>query len=208
MAQVFNQRGDGVILRGGRVHRHKDDRHVHLTDNAASSLLDEALKRYKEVHFNLPARIVLHKTSPFNEDEMSGFRSAARQHGIERLDAVSLTKDTPIRLFRLGAYPPLRGTLLRLDDKQHCVYLRGSVDFYQTYPGPYIPHPLAFRCDDVEQTPRFLASEMLALSKMNWNDTQFDGGAPITITAARKVGGIMKYLSDDDRPARMYSHYM
>lgn len=208
MAQVFNQRGDGVILRGGPVHRHKDDRVVHLASDAATTLLDEALKRYKSVHFNLPARIVLHKTSPFNDEELNGFRSAASHHGIERFDAVSLTRETPARLFRLGAYPPLRGTLLHLDDKQHCLYMRGSVDFYQTYPGPYIPHPLAFRCDDTEQTPRFLANELLALSKMNWNDTQFDGGSPITITAARKVGGIMKYLADNDKPAVLYSHYM
>jgi hypothetical protein len=67
---------------------------------------------------------------------------------------------------------------------------------------------MEFRCDHVEETPKFLAREILALSKMNWNDTQFDGGSPITIAAARKVSGILKYVGPEDPLAHRYSHYM
>jgi hypothetical protein len=33
---------------------------------------------------------------------------------------------------------------------------------------------------------------MLALSKLNWNNTQFDGGEPMTLRAARRLGDIIK----------------
>jgi hypothetical protein len=56
------------------------------------------------------------------------------------------------RLFREGEYPPLRGTFLNLDRRTHALYTRGSVDFFSTYPGMYVPSPLRLICDDVEQT--------------------------------------------------------
>ena len=51
------------------------------------------------------------------------------------------------RLFRYGAYPPLRGTLLSLDAREQLLYTRGSVEFFSTYPGMYVPQPLALRHD-------------------------------------------------------------
>src|SRR6266404_1618918 len=48
-----------------------------------------------------------------------------------------------------------------------------------------------------EQTARFHAREVLALSKMNWNKTQFDGRDPITVRAARQVSRILKYTTDE-----------
>ncbi len=41
-----------------------------------------------------------------------------------------------------------------------------------------------------------LAREMLSLSKLNWNNTQFDGGEPITVRAARRVGDILKCVAE------------
>jgi hypothetical protein len=93
------------------------------------------------------------------------------------------------------------------DERNHLLYTRGSVDFFRTYPGMYVPRPLLIRCDEVEQTPTFLAREALALTKMNWNNTQFDNGDPITLRAARGVGNILKY-SEGDRPQPRYSYYM
>jgi hypothetical protein len=72
----------------------------------------------------------------------------------------------------------------------------------------YVPRPLGFRCEETEQTPRFLAQEILALTKMNWNNTQFDNDEPITVKAARNVGNILKYVSENDLIQSRYSFYM
>ncbi len=204
-AQVFNERGDGVVLRGGEAKLSKDDRQVHLSEEDAHGLLDNALKTYRDEHRTLPARLVLHKTSPHNEAELSGFGEALRANGVDSADFLSLGRSTT-RLFRGGEYPPLRGTFLTLDERTHLVYTRGSVDFFRTYPGMYVPRPLLIRCEEVEQTPAFLAREALALTKMNWNNTQFDNGDPITLRAARGVGDILKYIEGSPQPR--YSFYM
>jgi hypothetical protein len=208
MAQVFDERGDGVVVRGGQAEISKSDRAPHLSAQDSEVLLRDALARYRRTHETLPARVVLHKTSSFTGNELEGFRSAANAERVSRLDAVSMTdRETP-RLFRYGPYPPLRGTLLALDERDYLLYTRGSVDFYATYPGMYVPQPLLFRCEDVEAAPKQIAREMLALSKLNWNQTQFDGADPITIVAARKVGEILKYVGDGGRVAPRYAFYM
>lgn len=208
MAQVFDERGDGIVIRGGPVKLSKDDRIPHLSSEDAFFLLSEALGRYRDVHRTLPARIVVHKTSEFDAAELAGFLDVAKQRDIGAVDFLSFSAGGAPRLFRVGPYPPLRGTMLSLDARSHVLYTRGSVDFYSTYPGMYVPNPLLFRCDHVEQTPKFLAKEVLALSKMNWNDTKFDGSAPITITAAKRVGSILKYVEEGERIAPRYSYYM
>jgi hypothetical protein len=208
MAQVFDERGDGVVVRGAAVQLDKRDRTPHLTQSDAERLLRDALARYRREHKTLPARLVVHKTSRFNTDELEGMRAAAAAERVETADYLSVDGDATQRLFRYGAYPPLRGTWLALDSTEQLLYTRGSVDFFATYPGQYIPRPLLFRCDAIEATPRELAAETLALTKMNWNDTQFDQAAPITLVAARRVGRIMKYVGEERPLADRYSYYM
>ena len=60
-----------------------------------------------------------------------------------------------------------------------------------------------------ESTKQVLATEMLALSKLNWNKSQFDGGEPITVRAARQVGDILKCVPrDSDAAQRGFRFYM
>jgi hypothetical protein len=206
VAQVFNNRGNGVVVRGGPATVSKDDRQIHLNEDAARALMERALARYRDEHRTLPARVVVHKTSPHNGDEQRGFRAAIEAAGVHSCELLSLKKGYT-RLFRNGEYPPLRGTLLMLDEHSQILYTRGSVDFFATYPGMYMPRPLYIGCDLTDSTPKYLAQEILALTKMNWNQTQFDGGMPITIRAARQVGDILRHATSDKiQPA--YSHYM
>jgi hypothetical protein len=207
MAQVFDERGDGIVVRGAPVKLVKDDRTPHLQEEDAETLLARALQHYRREHSTAPARIVLHKTSRFNAAEREGFFTAAEGERIQNVDFVSVTERDAPRLYRNGAYPPLRGSMLTLDEREHILYTRGSVDYYATYPGMYVPRPLQFRCDETVSTPKHLAREILALTKMNWNKTQFDQSEPITISAARSVGAILKYVEGDKIETR-YSYYM
>ena len=205
-AQVFNERGDGVVLRGGTAKRSKEDRQIHMAGEDAYKLLDGALKTYRSEHRTLPARVVVHKTSSHNSAELEGFREALDSNGVDSADFLSLGKSFT-RLFRNGGYPPLRGTFFTLDHRTHMLYTRGSVDFFATYPGMYVPSAQRLLCEEIEQTPAFLAREILALTKMNWNNTQFDNRDPITVRAARGVGIYSKYVEEGKGQSR-YSYYM
>lgn len=206
-AQMFDERGEGLILRGARACESKEDRRPHLVAADAYQLLSDSLNVFRHQHGHFPARVVLHKTSLFNADERDGFNRALAERNIDYADLIFVSK-TFTRLYRLGAYPPLRGTAMRLDDRQVVLYTRGSVEFFRTYPGMYVPRPLLLRCQEMGQSLGFLVEEILALSKMNWNNTQFDGGEPITVRAARYVGDILKYVPDEHTIAPRYSFYM
>lgn len=208
-AQVFNERGEGVVLRGGTAQISKDDKQIHLSAENAYNLLKNALQIYQKEHKNFPARVVVHKSSKHNKDEISGFENALQDYSIEPelADFVSVTPSRT-RLFRDNRYPPLRGTFFDMEGESFVLYTRGSVDFFSTYPGMYVPKPLGFRYDQVAATPSFLAQEILTLTKMNWNNTQFDGGQPITIRCARQVGQILKYFGPNDHYEPYYRFYM
>lgn len=206
-AQVFNERGEGVIVRGGPAKLSKDDKQIHLTAEDAYTLLKNSLQNYQRVHKNFPARVVIHKSSVHNTDEISAFEKALRECSIEpeQADFLSITRSFT-RLFRSSRYPPLRGTFFDTTGKVFVLYTKGSVDFFSAYPGLYVPRPLGFRCDKIAETPIRLAREILALTKMNWNNTQFDRSEPITMRAARQVGSILKHVGEEYEP--YYRFYM
>jgi hypothetical protein len=207
IAQVFNERGEGVVIRGSVATVSKDDLQPHLQEEDAFQLLKEALKLYKREHQNLPARLVVHKTSSYSDEECTGFEQAIAEAEIATHDLLHL-RPSELRLYRDGVYPPLRGTALELEGDEFILYTKGSVPFFQTYPGMYVPRPLDVRVVSSEQTVRFLGHELLALTKLNWNTTQFDGGDPVSIQASRVVGQVLRFCGDEQIIAPRYGFYM
>ena len=207
LAQVFDEFGHGVILRGTPVSIDKKNRHPFLNETQAYELLRAALDEYDRALEHMPARIVIHKSSHYRESERVGFLRALEEKGIRSKDFVAITH-TDIRLFGDQNYPPKRGTLLTISEAEGVLYTRGTVDFYKTYPGLYVPNPLKVTVYEQDSSLESLCNEILGLSKMNWNNTQMDGRLPITLECARKIGDIMKYVSPTEKPQVSYSFYM
>lgn len=207
LAQIFDELGNGLILRGTPVQIDKDDRTPRLTHKQAHDLFAAALKEYRIAMRNFPARVVVHKSSNFIPDEIAGIEEAAQELRIDAVDFVTVM-DSRFRLFRDGQYPPFRGTYADFGDNRFVLYSRGSTWYYQTYPGLYVPQPIELRIVKSEESPRLITSEIMGLTKMNWNNTQFDGKYPVTLGCARKVGEVMKYLEDTDTPQVRYGYYM
>ncbi len=112
------------------------------------------------------------------------------------------------RLYRSNYYPPLRGTYLELDTTTALLYTRGSVPFYEEYPGMYVPKTLMIKHERSWADLKDVAGEIIALTKMNWNNTQFDNLNPITIRASRQVGSILKYTRPQDQIEHLYKFFM
>jgi hypothetical protein len=207
VAQVFNQRGDGVVVRGGQASISKDDRQPHLSAEDAKKLVIDALTEFKLVHKHMPARLVVHKSSAFSEAERAGFTAGADEKDVSHLELLWVQRGSGPRLFRSGQLPPLRGTVLELQSDSMLVYTRGSIPFFRTYPGMYVPSPIQLRsAGDVDLTKA--ATEILGLSKMNWNNAQLDEREPLTLRTARRVGAILKHVSSDQPFATRYAYYM
>ncbi len=193
-AQMFDERGRGLILRGARAQTETRGRHPYLTAKDAEELVAQSIAAYKAHHRHVPARLVVLKTSRFRPEEAEGIDAALGQSGIEMSDLVWVQESSPIAIFRDGNYPVLRGTFVDLGGKG-LLYTRGSVPFYGTFPGLRVPRPLLLvPHENSDSKILTLAKDVLALTKVNWNTTQFDQKLPAPIKAAREVGRILKHV--------------
>lgn len=193
-AQMFDERGRGLILRGARAQTETRGRHPYLTAQDAEELVVQSVAAYKAHHRHVPARLVVLKTSRFRPEEADGIDAALGKSGIEMSDLVWVQESSPIAIFRDGNYPVLRGTFVDLGGKG-LLYTRGSVPFYGTFPGLRVPRPLLLvPHENSDSKILTLAKDVLALTKVNWNTTQFDQKLPAPIKAAREVGRILKHV--------------
>ncbi len=193
-AQMFDERGRGLILRGARAQTETRGRHPYLSAKDAEELVVQSIAAYKAHHRHVPARLVVLKTSRFRPEEAEGIDAALGKSGIEMSDLVWVQESSPIAIFRDGNYPVLRGTFVDLGGKG-LLYTRGSVPFYGTFPGLRVPRPLLLvPHENSDSKILTLAKDVLALTKVNWNTTQFDQKLPAPIKAAREVGRILKHV--------------
>lgn len=207
-AQMFDERGRGFVLRGKRANTESRGRHPYMTRDDAGELLADVLAAYKAHHKNLPARVIVLKTSRFRDDEAEGILEALDTAGTELRDLVWVQESYCVKLLRDGNYPVLRGTFVDLGGNG-LLYTNGSIPYYGTYPGLYDPRPLLLcphpACDS---TVSRLAEEIFSLTKINWNSTQMNQRFPIPIRAARMVGEVLKYMEDGQRESSDYRRYV
>ncbi|WP_147379123.1 argonaute/piwi family protein [Mycobacteroides abscessus] len=208
VAQVFNERGDGVVVRGESAVLRGDDRQPHLSGEGAKQLLASALDEYRREHRTEPARVVVHKASGFTDAEADGFRSTADDRRLDALDLLWVTSSEGVRAYRHGQAPPLRGTMIELADDAAALYTKGSIEFYSTYPGMHVPSPIGIRALSPTKSIKALAEEVMALSKMNWNQTRLDGRLPVTLRTAEQVKRVLRFVDLSSPVAARYAQYM
>jgi hypothetical protein len=174
-------------------------------ENAAESLTKLVLDKYSQLKGGVPRRIVIHKTSKFYANELAGFRKGLGT--VKEHDLLSI-QQTGVRFFRIGSYPPLRGTLCEVNRKSHFLYTMGYMPDLGTYPRGYVPEPWELIDHHGDNTPRKLFKEVMALTKMNYNNADMADGEPITLKFARKVGEILSYIPENELPHPSYRFYM
>lgn len=209
MAHVYLRSGESQVIRGKpfRWDRGKN-RSPHLSAEQASEILADVVGLYKKQQGKAPVRVVVHKSSPYTADEVKGF-SAEAEGGY--LDLVHLQRSSGVRLYIEGnPYPPLRGTLLTNGERQPAVlYTTGFIPSLSTYPGSTVPEPLIINWARKDSTVSLLAKDVLALTKLDWNNSDFCTALPVTISVSRKVGEILaESRAKEVTPPSIYRYYM
>lgn len=205
LAQAFSTRGDGFAIRGEAIPwDERQGRNVHLTVNQAAELGRRVLEEYRERSGGAPQRVVLHKTSHFDEAEQDGFR-----HAFQNIPIVELINIMPtqFRLLKYGAYPPRRGTLCTVNTTSTYLFLTGYMPEWRTYPGPHIPAPVKLVSNDDVDIQR-VATDILGLARMNWNTASISSAYPVTLSFSRRVGGIMKEVGENREPQPSFRYYI
>ncbi len=189
-AQMFLDSGDGVVIRGdmGPWFSPKDGE-FHLSKQAAKDLLTEVLTTYQELEGKPLNEVFLHYKAGINFEEYQGFRSACPS---KKVVCIKIRQEPDqIRLYREGRWPVLRGTFLKISDKRGYLWTTGFKPFLGTYDGWEIPVPLRIDLQYGDSDLDQVATDILGLTKLNFNECKYGDSTPVTIGFSNAVGEIL-----------------
>jgi hypothetical protein len=205
LAQAFSSNGEGFAIRGEGVPvEPNQSRNIHLSELQAFQIAQNVLAEYELRTGGAPLRVVLHKTSYFDAAERAGFEAALKDVPI-----VSMVTLVPslFRLMRYGAYPPKVGTVCTVNNNRSFLFTSGFMPELGTYPGPHVPQPFEVRCLGSEDAVA-AAQDVLNLTRMNWNTADIRGKWPVSLSFARRVGGILDEYGDENLMETSFRYFV
>lgn len=209
-AQMFLSEGDGVVFRGANGPWKKGDFDYHLNASAAADLIRKVLETYRELHGSAPQELFIHGQTYFNDEEWSAFEAAAP--ATTNVVGVRIrTTSGETKLFRDGDYPVLRGTAMLLDDKNAYLWTNGYVPQLDTYIGPETPNPLfisALRSKATMPSLPTILSDIMGLTKINYNSCNYNDGLPVTVRFANMVGEVLTMGSAKGADRQPFKYYI
>jgi len=121
-------------------------------------------------------------------------------------DYVSISKNTDLRFLRTGKYPVLRGNCVMLTPNQCLFFTTGFTSRIRTYPGFRVPRPLLITHNG-DSEMRLICSEILGLTKLDWNTTAFAKQMPITLGFAKSVAKVFSEMPAEMKMEELEDHY-
>lgn len=213
-AQMFLDSGDGIVFVGEFGPWYSESsREFHLTKNAAKKLLEGTIETYRNQDGRPLKEIFLHARSGLLKEEYEGFLEACPKN-VNLVGIRVRTDNSAPRLFRhddnpsvsdRGKHPVLRGLFWRRTARHGFLFTTGFKPRLATYDGWEIPVPLAitiqFGSADIIQ----VATDILGLTKLNYNACRLGGGQPITVKYSDKIGEILLSNPEVDRSKWRYN---
>ena len=209
-AQMFLSEGDGVVFRGANGPWKTAKREFHLKSAEAKKLIATVLETYKNKHGALPKELFIHGRTTFNDEEWNAFTEAApKETNVVGVRIKTTSGD--VKLFRDGDYPVLRGTAMILDKKSAYLWTSGFLPRLDTYIGPETPNPLfitILRSTGAVPSLDTVLTDIMGLTKINYNTCNYNDGLPVTVRFSDKVGDILTMGSAKDAEKQPFKFYV
>jgi hypothetical protein len=182
-----------------------------LSRNEMRRVMARSLSLYQRRHAGrFPRRVVVHKTTEFKEEEVSGCRDAFA--GCENVDLYQIQQDTawqgalidpPTRHGETrgtaAAYPIMRGSAVQLGSRELLLWTQGNApsatpgrSFFKE--GKGIPHPILLKKFAGHGGWDEAVSAVLGLTKMNWNNDSLYDRLPVTLSYASTLAQTIKRM--------------
>jgi hypothetical protein len=209
-SQVFDADGGGMEFVAYDVGQGKDLRNPYLSRDDMRLVMSRSLALYQDRHAGrTPRHLIVHKQTPFSSDETAGCLDA--WGAASDLTCLTITRpawrgvslDAPRHPGERStpSYAVRRGTTLQLDDRSCLLWvagnapdatLSGTANYLQG--GKGTPRPLLLTRDAGRGPLDEAAAQVLALSKMNWNNDALHDTLPCTIHYAKVLATTLKYM--------------
>jgi hypothetical protein len=207
-AQMFLSDGEGVVFRGALGPWFQTDtKQFHLDEVAARSLIEMVIGEYKRLHGVAPSELFIHAKSAFTDAEWAGFNAGCGDStnlvGVQIAEA----RDD-LKLFRPGEYPVIRGTALQVGERHAFLWTAGYAPRLDTYMGPETPNPISVKVLRGDCPLDTVLSDVLGLTKINFNSCLHNDRLPVTIRFANAVGDVLISAPMDSEPKLPFKFYI
>jgi SIR2-like domain len=208
-SHIYSARGEGLQFRLGRIENPIiRGRNPYMSLDDARRTGETIRQLFYESRMRLPRRVVIHKRTHFTEEEQQGLSQGLE--GVQNIELIEINTEESIRFLAsrvegqnlvIDKFPMPRGAAIVLADNAALVWVHGYAPSVQNPRFKYfqgkrrIPAPLyitRYRGDsDLSQ----VATEILGLSKMNWNHFDYYSRIPASLDSASAIARVGQYLS-------------
>ena len=208
---MFLQDSDGLVFKGAMGPWYSPETgQYHLSRSEAKKLIEAVLKTYSEEHRDPPRELFIHGRTRFNDEEWAGFCDAI-DLSITKLVGVRITLSNEYKLYTSGENAVCRGTTLRIGQRLGLLWTTGFIEKLGTYPGRETPNPL--RVEIVNDTKNdttieTVVSDIMMLTKMNFNSCVYADGIPVTMRFADAIGDVLMTAKDTKVPPLPFRYYI
>jgi hypothetical protein len=189
-AQMFLDSGDGMVFRGALgPWQNPTTGDFHLSHSAAKELISIAVEAYRQDRGEPPRELFIHGKVRFEDEEWKGFREAVDP--ATNVVGVRITDERDLKIYRKGKLPVLRGLAWVRDDRVAHLWTKGYTPRLRTYAGREVPKPLRIEVCRGNAPISVVLTDILALTKLNYNACILGDGLPVTLKFADAVGEIL-----------------
>ena len=210
-SHIYNAQGQGLRYKLSKVEHPQFDKkkNPYLNFEEAYKFGMDILALFQDAMEKLPQRVVVHKRTPFKNDEIKGITNALKQAGISEIDLITITQEYDLKFiaekimygqFLEDGYPVDRGTCIKLSSRNALLWTHGVVPSIQSnrryyQGGRCIPAPLKITKYYGHGDLETIAKEILGFTKMNWNSFNLYTKLPATIDTSNtlaQVGNLLR----------------
>ena len=206
-AQMFLHTGEGIVFKGAVGSWDSEKRgEFHLPKDTASEIVRRCIDAYKQWHGKAPTELFIHGRTVFSRTEIEGFRAAAPEG--TSITGIQIRRPNDLKLFRDGRRAVMRGLALKINDRNAFLWSAGYIPKLLTYPGREIPTPLKVKIVFGDTDLNQVLSDIMALTKVNFNACIYSDGLPVTLRFADDIGEILTAIPDVSSKPLSFRHYI
>ena len=207
-AQMFLDNGDGTVFKGEVGPWHNlESKEYHLNEKSAKELLTQAIKAYYDRNNSNPSEMFIHSKTRFNDIEWNAFQDVTPKG--TKLVGVTINRREPFKLYRTESkYPILRGMAYIVNKNKAFLWTIGYVPHIQTALSSDIPNTLFIEINKGDANIEQVLSDIMALTKLNYNACIYGDGIPVTLRFANNIGEILTSSMDIQTPPLAFKYYI
>ncbi len=222
-SHIYSSDGQGLKYKLSRINDITFDRkkNPYLSENEAYKLGVSIKDLFYKSFSEIPKRVVIHKRTPFRKEEIKGLTESLSSAGIKDIDLVEITYDDNLKCFALDQnnknanfFPVRRGLAFPISDNALYLYTHGIAPSVQNPKRSYfqggksVPIPIKIVKHYGNGDMTRIVTEILGLSKMNWNSFELYSKLPCTIESSNSIAKIGWLLSQFDGTLYDYRYFM